>query len=470
VSRQQANSKAIPALSHEEVVGHLLEYQFGRLSPRMNAAVEAHVKQCRICQRQGLGHAATERRATERRARRVRPKPARRMFSQRGRNFLIVLALIAIVQICIIELTGGPNSPLLALFSSGRALPAAPATTATSIATVAVITPTTAFDAASASAVAATVSPDGKTVATAGGQGTSSAVTLWSVATGKAGVTLSWQGDTPPVSLAWSVDGTMLAAADGSTIGVWSVASRSVLWAVALPKSPAVRVYDVQAGGVLQRPDPAASFANGALLKWSTGGQLVTAPATAAGATGVPPAGGTLISLWRVGGSHVFGDGAGGAKVGISAADAAAHEAQLAWSPDGRYLFWATTSQPVAVPAVGTGTATPSPSATPAAHTGVPVPDAVVGTLAHAVAASAHGDALVWFAPDGHQLVACDRSNSSNDLNVYDVSTGRVLAHLPDVCAHMQLTSLAWIPSRAAFALVADGKPIAIYTVVTPAS
>src|SRR5262249_38937730 len=159
----------------------------------MNAAVEAHVKQCRICQRQGLGRAATERRATERRARRVRPKPARRMFSRRGRTFLIVLAVIALVQICIIELTGGSTSPLLALFSQGRARPAASATTATPVATVAVITPTTAFDAASASAVGAAVSADGKTVATVGGQGTSSAVTLWSVATGKAGATLSWQ-------------------------------------------------------------------------------------------------------------------------------------------------------------------------------------------------------------------------------------------------------------------------------------
>jgi WD40 repeat protein len=314
------------------------------------------------------------------------------------------------------------------------------------------------------------VSPDGKTIATAGGQGTSSTVTLWSVATGKAGVTLSWQGDAQPASLAWSADGSLLAAADGSSIGVWSVPSRSVLWTLALPKSPAVRVYDVQAGGVLQRPDPATSFANGGLLKWSTGGQLVSAPAMAAGATGVPPVGGSLISLWRVGGSHVFGDGSGGAKVGISAADAAAREAQLEWSPDGRYLFWATTSQPVAVPAVGASAATPSPSATPSAHSGVPVPDAVVGTLAHAVAASVRGDALVWFAPDGHELVACDRSNSSTDLDVYDVATGRVLAHVHGVCAHMQLASLAWMPSRAAFALVADGKPIAIYTLAPPVS
>ena len=41
VKRREVDRRPIPRLTHEEAVGHLLEYTFGRLSPRMNAAVEA---------------------------------------------------------------------------------------------------------------------------------------------------------------------------------------------------------------------------------------------------------------------------------------------------------------------------------------------------------------------------------------------------------------------------------------------
>lgn len=106
MNRRHADQRSTPKLSHEEAVGQLVEYTFGRLSPRMNAAVEAHVRECQICQRQGLGHAATEKRQMARRIRRLRPGKRRGM--SRGTRLLIfLLLLIVIVQVVIIEALRG---------------------------------------------------------------------------------------------------------------------------------------------------------------------------------------------------------------------------------------------------------------------------------------------------------------------------------------------------------------------------
>jgi hypothetical protein len=102
VKRREADRRPIPRLTHEEAVGHLLEYTFGRLSPRMNAAVEAHVRGCTICQRQGLSHAATEKREMDRRIRRIRPGRKGGM-SRRVRALILVLVVIVLIQLVVIE-------------------------------------------------------------------------------------------------------------------------------------------------------------------------------------------------------------------------------------------------------------------------------------------------------------------------------------------------------------------------------
>jgi WD40 repeat protein len=448
-------------MSHEEVVGHLLEYQFGRLNPRMNAAVEAHIRQCRICQKQGLSNATSEKRAIERKARRLRPKPLRRLVSRRGRNLILVIAFVALIQLAVIELTGGSASPLLALFASTRsgAAPVVASPTATPL----LLQPHLTLDNTSVGALAVAASPDAKTIATVAAHSTSASIVLWSVATGKSFATIPWPKASSPGALSWSPDSSMIAAADGSIISVWTITPREQLWQLDLPPSPALRVYDVHVGSLTQKPDVGTAFTDGTLLKWSSGGQVLSAPNATAGATGVPGAAAPVVGLWRIAGSHLFADGKGGTRLGISDHDASAHQVLLNWSPDGRYLLWASTSQPVALPAA-TGGATPT-STTPT-H-GVPVPNAVVGRLALSVAASGHGDALVWFAPDGRDVAACDRSSAADRLEVFDVASGRVLAQLPGMCAGAQLSSVAWMPSQATLVIVSSDKPAALYPIVS---
>jgi WD40 repeat protein len=457
-------------MSHEEVVGHLLEYQFGRLPPRMNAAVEAHIRQCRICQRQGLSHASSEKRAIERKARRLRPKPLRTLVSRRGRNVIIFFAFVGLIQLAVIELTGGSASPFLSVFSSTSS--GATRVVASPTPSPVLLAPHVTLDTTSVGALAVAVSADAKTIATVAAHGTSASIVLWSVATGKAVATLPWPEASPPGALSWSPDSSMIAAADGSIICAWTLTPRQQLWQLDLPPSPALRVYDVHAGSLTQKPDVGTAFADGTLLKWSAGGQVVSAPTTTAGASGVPGAAAPVVGLWRIAGSHLFADGKGGTRLGISDHDAAAHQVLLNWSPDGRYLLWASTSQPVALPAA-TGGATPAataPAPAPAPTHGVPVPNAVVGRLASSVAASGHGDAFVWFAPDGREVAACDRSAAADGLEVVDVASGRVLAQLPGVCAHAELSSVAWMPSQATVVIVSSDKPAALYPIVSSGS
>ena len=102
MKRREVDRRPIPRLNHEEAVGYLLEYTFGRLSPRMNAAVEAHVRGCVTCQRQGLSHAATEKRVMDRRLRRIKPGRGRGI-SRRARALILLLVLIIVLQLLVIE-------------------------------------------------------------------------------------------------------------------------------------------------------------------------------------------------------------------------------------------------------------------------------------------------------------------------------------------------------------------------------
>jgi WD40 repeat protein len=239
----------------------------------------------------------------------------------------------------------------------------------------------------------------------------------------------------------------------------------------------AMRVYDAQAGVVTQRPDPAAAFANGTLLQWGANGLVVSAPAGAAGSTGVVAPGAPLVGLWQVSGSHIFLNAKNVVSVGIAPTDAARHTALLSWSPDGRYILWGVTVQLVAIAAANSASATASPAtqtakptATSSTIAGVPPPDAVVANLAANLAQTGHGNVLIWFSPDGKSLAACDTSSSSSALLLYDISSARAVAAVPSGCTGLSLAGFAWDASSGRFLLALPGKPIAVYHVSSAAS
>jgi Putative zinc-finger len=431
----------------------LVDYHFGRLSPEINAAVEAHVRDCAVCQRQGLAHAPTEKRQIMRRLRKVRP--ARALVSRRGRTVLLLLIVLLIVQLVVFEVI--TQGALFSLFAGGPA-PAGPSasTTATSPTTApaqSALASSLTFDKGSTGATALAVSPDGKIAASAGSNNSGPSIQLWSVSTGKLVDTLAWPDADVPGTLAWSADSSRLAAADGSFVAAWTVATGELLWNLQLPKAPAVRIYDVQAGGVIDRPDPATTFANGAARVFGADGKLIPAPATA----GLPGVGqSAAVGLWQAAGSHVFASAKGSAAVGISTDDAAHRLSLLNWSHDGRFLLWATVSQPVAVSADAT-------------HGGPP--NALAARLATAVASAgaSSADGLAWFSPDGRDMVVCDRTASSAPLRIYDIASERVLATLAGGCDGLTTASLAWLPGATGFALAAPGKPVALYALAPAA-
>ena len=460
VSRRQATRKAVPKLSHEEAVGHLVEYEFGRLSPMMNAAVEAHVRSCPICQRQGLDHAATEKRQIEKRIRHL--KPVRHRMSKRGRIFIVLLLLLVIGQLAIIKISQGG---LL-----GKGVGAASPTGATITATPTPRALNAMVSLAQSSGGSVAFSPDGKSVAGVVPQESALTVGVWDATTGKVSSTFAWDGAAAPGVLAWSPDGTLLAAADGGSVGVWSVSTQQEIWSNTLPtkQNPTgeyVRIYAAQSGTRLPEPDPNSSFANGGLIVWSaSGGGQPTTNAKAGAHPVITPPGGSQVGLWESSGAHLFlGANKGSVMVGESQADVAGHLALLNWSPDSHDLLWAAVNQPVAIP-TGAGA---TPGATPNASGGLIPPDAIVSNVVGELARASKGnaDALEWFSPDGALLAQCDRSGAgATALQIWNRTTGQPVLAVPGVCAQLSLGSLSWSPNGGLFAVGAPNTPVAVYS------
>ena len=449
MSRRQATRKPVPKLSHEEAIEHLVEYEFGRLSPMMNAAVEAHVRSCPICQRQGLDHAATEKRQIERHIRHL--KPARRRLSKRGRFLIVLLLLLVIGQVAVIRISQGG---LLGQHGATASATSTPQNSPT--ATPRALKPTMPFTQSSDGGALA-FAPNGKSVVGILDQSGVQTVGSWDVTTGKSLATYAWGGTSAPVAFAWSPDGNLLAAADGANIGVWNVKTQASLWIVTLPGGGNIRIYDSQSGSIVQKPDATTTFANGGLIAWGQTGQTPTTVSGAKPHVSVP--GDPQVSLWQSAGTHLFaGSRAGAVTVGYSSSAGAAHEALLNWSPDGRYLIWSTAGQPVSL------TAGSTTSATPGSGSGVAVPDQIVGATVNALAHSGKGDALEWFSPDGKLLAQCDRSTApSADLTIFNRATGQPVFVVSGVCGQLSLGSLSWASTGGAFALSVPHAPAAEY-------
>lgn len=427
-----------------------MDYHFGRLTPAMNRAVEAHIAACERCKREGLKGAAAQRQAAGRRLRRVRGgKP---FIGPRGRIALLTLALLIAIQFVLVAVTRGQAQPLLSAFNQWRAPGSAPALDGAS----SNLTASARLPAPDAGAIA--LSADGATLAVAQG-GEHPAVTLWNTKSRTRAILIPWTGAEAPATLAWSPDGALLAVSGRSQMMIWSAQSHTVVWQLDLPDGLAARIYDVQQQAVIDRPDPASLFASGPLV-WGADGALSPAPAGANGPTGITSPQTPVVGLWSSEGAHLFGDGQGAVHLGVSAADIERGDALLNWAPGGRYLLFARLDLPI----TGSG--------------GLPdgaLPNSLTQTLvAHVLGvsktANAPGerDALLWFSPDARHAAVCDRTQPNTPARMYNVATGAVMATLEIACGGLPSHAAQWSANGATLYIASATGSIAIFSAPQP--
>lgn len=442
-----SRGKTQSRLTHEEVVEHFVDYHFGRLSPTMNRAIEAHIRSCPRCKRERMGRAAADRQAANRKLRRVRGgKP---LLSPRGRLILLAIALLIAAQMVLVQVTRGQAKPLLSLMGQWRAQDAAPALGGPPVA----LSASARLPAGTTGSSAIALSVNGKTMAVAQG-GAHPGVTLWNATSRARIVVLPWAVQDAPASLAWSPDGSLLAAASPTQIIIWSVAEPRVVWRLSLPEWPAMRVYDVSQQAIIASPDPASVFASGPLV-WGADGALTPAPAGAAGPTGITSPQTPVVGFWSSEGAHLFGDGHGSVHLGVTAADVLRGVSLLGWSPDGRYLMWGSLN----VPVTGAGA---SPASSP--------PDEVVQMVVKRVLATSkivsapdQNDALLWFAPNASHVAVCDRTRENAGVLIYDIASGAVAATLDVTCAGLSSHAAQWTADGSRLFIASARGPIAVY-------
>ncbi len=461
--------------THAEVVAQLVDYHFGRLPREVNVAIETHIDLCAQCQREGLGHAQTEQRRAQRELKRVRG--GKSLFSRRGRLIILILGVLALGQITALALTQGSGVALARLFGGGGHAGAASA-----VATAApLLRAQTTFSPQAMTTAALALSPDGRTLAAgqiigANQAGTHATLTFWDTTTDRMMKSVAWPNGSPPQTLAWSPDGQTLAAVDGQTLFVWSVAQNTLLWQDPLPSGQAMLVYSAPGGAILAQPDPTALFAPSAFAQWGANGALAPAPSGAAGAPDVAPLDGPLVSPWHTGSVHLFATVATGTagKVGVLVGDDLAHATGqgdiLSWSPDAQYLVWGRLALPVAVaPASGAPTTTATSGLTP--------PDPAAVLVAKRLLESAQAqtprlgvqapDASLWFSPSASALAVCQRSGQQagapTTLVVFSTATGNALAQQTGGCGSQSGAALAWTPSGQAMYYISQTAAITLY-------
>jgi dipeptidyl aminopeptidase/acylaminoacyl peptidase len=434
----------------------MVDYHFGRLAPQMNRAIEEHIRTCPRCKAEGLASAPSARQSSGRKLRRVRGgKP---LIGSRGRRVILAILVLIAFQIVLFQITRGQAQSLVTILDQWRA----PGVSSALGVNTANLRPIDYIPGATdGSAIA--LSMDGQTVALAQSavinpNNPSAAarisVSLWSVKNSDQITSIPWAAADAPSGLAWSADGSELALASSSQVAVWSSVSHTIVATLTLPTAPAALIYDVSQRTVVNTLDSTTLFARGTLV-WGADGALAPAPVGAAGPTSVTAPWTPTVSLWSSAGAHIFGDGKGGARLGVSPADAEAGDAILDWSPDGRYLLWASLS----VPASGAGAITP-PN------------DIVAPLVAQVQKASANGandpgrnDALLWFAPDGSRVAVCNRTQPNASVAIYDIASGKPAAILGYSCANMTTHSAQWSLDGTHFLLSPQRDPIQIYQI-----
>lgn len=412
----------------------------------MNTAIERHVRSCARCKREGLTNAANERKGAVRKLRGVRGgKP---LLGRRSRNIVLILTLLLAAQVLVYQVINGRATALVSLLSNNAGGGGGTGSQPPAVA----LHSTNAFPLITSGASAIALSPDNKKLAVAGGDG-QRAVVIWDVARDKSLMSLAWSGSATPTSIAWSEDGSRLAAADGSQLVIWDLTSSAAVWQLSVPAAPAMRVYDVTQQVIVGRPNPASAFASGALA-WGADGNLTAAPEGALGPVGVSTPQAPVVGMWSSAGSHIFAGDKASALVGASDADTKSGMALLDWSPGGRYLLWGALTQPIAVGASASSKTASQP------------PDSVVAQLASQIAqAGASASALVWFAPVGKRVAVCDQTTSGAHVRIVDIATGRAVYQLDELCDGMTTHAALWSSDGANFYIIPAKGPVKIYAI-----
>jgi hypothetical protein len=426
-------------LTHEEALRLLVDYHFNRLPAEASAKIEDHIRSCAACQREGLGHARTERHSALRQLASVRPARRRRLprSSRRGIVGAGVLCVAVVVTLGVIthRVTLTPGQ--------GDTLGQAPAPLLAAQVPLPLRT-------SGAAAVAA--DPSDHIVAVAGTYSGTPNITLFSATDGQTIRTLAWPGSGVPTALAWAPDGTVLAASDGALVADLDTSTPTPRWTHSAPTSGTASIFLARNGAVASTPNLTDGLASNAFLQWGADGQLIPAPIGAAEPLGAASANGPLVGAWRARGTHFSLHGAD-VFAGMDPPAAKSHHIALDWSPDGRYLLYSIPSQHVAMPDASGS----------AAQQGAPPPDAILVRILRRLQQAKQGDGFAWFAGTGKRLAVCDRTSTGAALQVYDLGSSRLIAALPGVCDGLEVTSVAWLSHSNVLLIALPGQPVREY-------
>ena len=432
--KRTPRGKAAPLqLNHEEAQACLLAYSYGRLTPAEDAAVEAHIAGCKWCRADGLRHLAAERiRAMQQRAKTQR-QPA-------GRAIAVVLSVL------LAALLGFSGFLVVAAAHAGafRSLghqsispTAVPPTSTPTLATTSTPTALKAQTSIPASNVDTLAwSPDGTILATAAlpnpSKGTTGGVVLYqNISSTLAGGPLlqkrlfGFENVPSPGTLAWSPDGSMLAASGHAHLIIWNVNTGQAAVTVGLPTNPGTNLYVFDTlNATLVMSAPSSIFLASGFVQWGQNGIIRQAPAGAAGPTGIPGPLSPIMALWGgQQGTHIFRDTSNVTMLGTSYYDVQDLAAFMRWSPDHRYLVWGYPRVPVSTTLL---------ARQPTHATTMGVPDAVFATSVQTVEQNADPSAEVeiWPATDGTRLIVFDSTAQPVTFTLMNASTGTVISTL----------------------------------------
>jgi hypothetical protein len=433
-------------LNHDQAQERLLAYCYGRLTRVEEAAFEAHVAHCAACRAEGWRHLAAER------AHALQQRPQKQ---RKPRVHRLLMTVCAVTGLLVglsgfLVVSAAYNGPLRGFDRHIAAtVITAPAATQSPTPTPLMPTPQTTLPVRNVTTLA--WSPNGTLLATAAAPDPAThshgGVVVYKRA---AGTFLFWslpgfEDTQPPGTLAWSPDGTLLAAVGRAHILLWNATTGQLLATLALPTNPGTSLYtfDVNSTALLMSA-PATIFAATGAAAWGANG-TISAATTSTGTA--------RMTLWdSQQGVRIFRDANHTVLMGDTDADVQAHAAFLRWSPDQRFLAWGYPRLPV--------TPTLLSQRPPGlAATTLGVPDATFATAVRAVTTSTQPNASVtlWPTDTATRRIVFDATQPTPMLSFENATTGATLATFTIGSATLTLNALSCQHAQPLLIAIAGG-------------